>query len=288
MRMSIILVGSLLVASSSFAGKKAKAAKSESSDTEQISNSESLNDDHMAIWTLVEKALVQRDRDAFDKSLSDLERNVHSSTEEKPIVKLVNAQGSEGWRNFDEVSSKAKSIFKLLKVCDSYLEENSLEDLQRTCVKKDFDGSDWHHPALPSDLSILSNSAYLNEESILKPFNEKVAELLALKKKKKTENEALEAKKEQEASQKQKAAALKAEKDPKTWSERACNSQKLIDISNDTIRREQAGAKHSGVVNQRALYGAGQTIELMQEHQAKQKAEYRRLSGKEWTPGQCE
>jgi hypothetical protein len=42
------------------------------------------------------------------------------------------------------------------------------------------------------------------------------------------------------------------------------------------------------VVNQRALYGAGQTIELMQEQQSKQKAEYKKLSGKDWSPSLCE
>lgn len=243
-------------------------------------------DDSMAQWGAVEKALLSRDSDAYAKAMDDLRSSASKSTEGKQIVNVVGDDGSV-WRNVDDIDVKAKAVLRLLKQCDVYLNENSLEDLQRTCAVKKFDGSDWSRPLLPEAFHGLTRLAYLDEDAFLKPFNDKVTALIETKRSEKIAQEEQETKNQKSIEQKQKADDARREKDPKTWADRACNSQKLIDISKGTIKREQAGAKHSGIVNQRALYGAGQTIETMQQQQSQQKAEYKKLSGKDWSPSQC-
>lgn len=234
-------------------------------------------DDSMAQWSAVEKALLSRDSDAFTKTMDDLRKNASKSTEGKQIVNVVGTDGP-AWQNVDDIEVKAKTFFRLLKQCDVYLKEESLEDLHRTCAVKKFDGSDWSRPLLPTAFHELTRLAYLDEDAFLMPFNNKVAALVEIKRSEKVAKEEQKPKNQKSVDQ---------EKDPVTWADRACNSQKLIDLSKDTIKRERDGAKHSGIVNQRALYGAGQTIETMQRQQLQQKAEYKKLSGKDWSPSLC-
>jgi hypothetical protein len=67
----------------------------------------------------------------------------------------------------------------------------------------------------------------------------------------------------------------------------ACSASNMIQIAKKTIADEKAAAKHSGVVDQGRLYGAGQLIEMQTKVLNEKVAEYKKTSGKEWNASQC-
>lgn len=237
-------------------------------------------DDTSRLVDQITQSLKNLDQDslnvAFEAYKSKHKNHLYIETKEYPYWSAY---------ELEKVREESNQAMTKLINCNSSMERSRLGKKDDEWKKCNFD-----------QFRILDGYRYLptqpNRNLITKRFQDYEAEQKAADKKASSERARLAVLKAEEDEKKQmaeqKLAEERKEKDPKTWSERACSSQKLIELSKETIRREQAGAKHSGVVNQQALYGAGQTIELMQEHQTKQKAEYKRLSGKEWTPRQCE
>lgn len=74
---------------------------------------------------------------------------------------------------------------------------------------------------------------------------------------------------------------------PEGWRQRTCQTYNVIQMAKETIRKEKAAAKHSGLVDKEKMYSAGQYIENYGATLEKQKTGFRKKTGKEWTPALC-
>lgn len=67
----------------------------------------------------------------------------------------------------------------------------------------------------------------------------------------------------------------------------ACYANNVVQAYKESIRKEKAAAKHSGIVDKARLHTAGQFIETYGESLEAEKAKYKKKTGKEWFPALC-
>lgn len=87
--------------------------------------------------------------------------------------------------------------------------------------------------------------------------------------------------------QKYQEQKVKEADSPEGWRQRTCQTHNLIQMAQNVIKKEKAGAKHSGIVDKNRLYEAGQAIENYGATLERQKVEYKKRSGKDWSPSLC-
>lgn len=192
-------------------------------------------------WQKVQIAIENRDDQAAQKALSEI----------GPYTTVQSNDGEFAYFDTSGLAGNVSRIIKTLKQCDWALKNNVRREINKCTTPIEGVGnhlntwlneySNQYSKTIPIDAKKLT--AKFDEAEKL--FKERELADFA-QRKHKTEHDRIEYEKPIAES---KAKELAKEKDPNTWAERACNSQKLIDISNDTIRREKAGTKHSGVVN---------------------------------------
>jgi hypothetical protein len=92
---------------------------------------------------------------------------------------------------------------------------------------------------------------------------------------------------EEVAEEKFKEKKAKEADSPEGWRQRTCQTYNVIQRAKETIRKEKAAAKHSGIVDKEKMYSAGQYIENYSTTLEKQKIEYKKKSGQSWSPSLC-
>lgn len=253
-----------------------------------MASSSFAQDDAMLIWSSIEAGLKDRNEGAVKSGFESLAKLAKRSADDKsPIVRLVGASGTEQWVKLDLLSTKTSALLALLKKCDDYQRADSLEDLMRTCAKKNFDGLDWSRSALPIVFSEVNGWAYLDEDLLLKPFLDHAKSLSAKKEEAAKIAEQKHIEDEKRLVQEAELAREKGKKTPAYWSKLACESHKYIKYGERSIAEEHEAGKISGVVDKSNLHGSAKMIQFMTDRLDDQKKEFKRLSGKEWTAKDC-
>lgn len=237
-----------------------------------------------AVWTRVLTAIQKRDAETAKLELRSL--GTHAT---------VKSPNGDYWHlQVSELEQGVDNTITNLKRCDSGLKRKALDDVRKCTPPESPEETNFVTVWLKPFYSRFPETLRTDFSAIESPFKIAAAKLEQDQEsekqsmlKKQQADAALAEENERKAIEKMRLAEEQKERDPKTWAERACSSHGLIARSKDLIKQEKEGAKHSGVVNQATLHGAGQTIAFMEKQLSKQKAEYRKYSGKDWSPSLC-
>ncbi len=238
-------------------------------------------------WPRVQQAIENRDEGAAHAALSGLGN----------YITVEDDNGEFTYFETPKVSSNVSRIINTLKNCDWGLRNKSRSEIRKCTNTKD--GEENHLGVWLSEFSRrYPKTVPLDEKNLTAKFDaaeekyksedavrERVRQAQSLK------DKAERAKAEFDANQK----AIQIEEESRKQEAylnsplgQACSANNMIQIAKKTIADEKAAAIHSGVVDQGRLYGAGKLIEMQTKVLAEKVAEYKKLSGKDWTMGLCE
>nr|BFD65111.1 hypothetical protein HAGR004_01330 [Bdellovibrio sp. HAGR004] len=237
------------------------------------------------VWPRVQQAVENRDEAAAHAALSGLGN----------YITVEDDNGEFTYFETSKVSANVSRIINTLKNCDIGLKNKNRTEINK-CTS--MNGEKNHLSIWLDEFSRrYPKTVPLNEKNLTAKFDaaeEKYKSEDAVREKERQaqnlKDKAELAKAEFEANQK----AIQLEEQNRKHEAylnsplgQACSANNMIQIAKKTIADEKAAAKHSGVVDQGRLYGAGHLIEMQSKILAEKVAEYKKTSGKEWNASQC-